>query len=145
MGKLAAFRRLSTADRFLYFEAVGWLAFAATAKGLLSYKQVKRLLKARGEDPGPEGAAKEEKARRIGRSVTVMSKYVPWPSLCLVQAIAARIMLRLRGIPSTVYVGIARGEENGDLLSHAWLCSGDMFITGEEGRERFKEITSFRE
>ena len=144
MGKLRSLRRMTMRDRVLFAEAAWWLAVARLAKGLLPYGRIKRYLSSTGEEAGPNGDAARAKVKAMGRAVTVMADHVPWQSLCLVQAMAARMMLRLRGVESSVYVGVARGEENGDLLSHAWLCSGDVFVTGEKGHERFEIITTFR-
>jgi hypothetical protein len=90
-------------------------------------------------DPG-----QQERVRRIGRAVVTMSRHTPWESQCLVQAIAAKMMLRRRGVPSTLYLGVTKDDATG-LSAHAWVRSGDVVLTGAAGRERFTVIATFAE
>jgi alkylated DNA repair dioxygenase AlkB len=53
-------------------------------------------------------------------------------------------MLKRRGIPSTVYLGVDRGRRQW-LDAHAWLRSGEVVLTGGAGRQRFKTIGVFGE
>lgn len=106
----------------------------------MPFSRVRRLLRS------DEGAPAEnvELVTHIGHVVSTMAKHVPWECLCLVQALAAKWMLARRNIEATIYVGVAKGDAQ-DLLSHAWLCSGDVYVTGEQGHERFRVITNFSE
>jgi hypothetical protein len=74
------------------------------------------------EDPCPG-------ADRIGWAVRTASRYTLWTSGCLPQAIAAKQMLRRRGLPSTVYFGMAR-TPNGTLRAHAWVRAGATPVVG---------------
>ena len=67
---------------------------------------------------------------------------LPWHSTCLVQAIAAMLMLQRRGLDSTLYLGVAR-EGDVDLAAHAWLRSGDVLVTGVDEQQQYKTISSF--
>jgi hypothetical protein len=60
-----------------------------------------------------------------------------------VQAIAAKLMLKRRGIPSTLHLGVAK--EDNRFMAHAWLRSGSIILTGGAGRERFTIISTFAE
>ena len=140
MGKLAAFRRLNSADRRLYLEAAFFLTASRFVILAMPYSRVKYMLRSREGVPAED----QEQVTHIGRVVNNVARHVPWQCLCLVQALAGRWMLARRKIEATIYVGVAKDEEQ-DLLSHAWLCSGDVYITGEEGHERFHIITDFSE
>lgn len=72
-------------------------------------------------------------------SVAVMSRHTPWKSNCFAQALAAHKMLIRRGIPSTLYFGVAK-EEEGAMVAHAWLMYTDTVITGENERKRFSTV-----
>ncbi|GBF33820.1 hypothetical protein DCCM_2931 [Desulfocucumis palustris] len=89
-----------------------------------------------------EDIIKLETAGRIGRVVETVSRYTPWESKCLVQAIVGKIMLRRRGINNTLYLGVGR-DEGKSLVAHAWLRCGEMIITGSQGRERFAAVGKF--
>jgi len=70
------------------------------------------------------------------------SRYLPFECKCLVQALAARGMLGLRKLPSTVHLGVAK-DENGKLKAHAWVKVDEIFITGRGGVHEYIEITRF--
>lgn len=81
------------------------------------------------DDPVPP----EQMQRDIRYIVWLASSSVPWRSLCLPNAIAARRMLARRGFPSTLHLGVGH-HEAGDPHAHAWLEAGSI-ITGAEGME----------
>lgn len=79
------------------------------------------------------------KIRQVQQATAVMSKYTPWESKCLVQALAAKKYLQRMGIESTLYLGTAKQKE-GSLEAHAWLRSGSMYVTGEEVKDQFTQV-----
>lgn len=80
--------------------------------------------------------------RRIRSAIGIMSRYTPWESKCMVQAMAGMSMLERRGIASTLYMGTAR-DENGNLIAHAWLRSGSHYVSGFETMKRFVVVEKF--
>jgi len=78
----------------------------------------------------------------IQEAVNRMANHTWWDSKCLVKAIAAMHMLSRRKQNSTLYLGTAKGEE-GNLIAHAWLRSGNCYITGQESRRKFKVLSTF--
>jgi hypothetical protein len=92
-----------------------------------------------GIEPGSEperGGPSQELARRIGRAVAIAARNVPWRADCLPQAIAARMLLRRHGLPSTLHIGVTRDEAKG-LTGHAWLTCGETVVTGETDLDRY--------
>lgn len=79
------------------------------------------------------------KIRQVQQATATMSKYTPWESMCLVQALAAKKHLQKMGIESTLYLGTAK-QEKGSLQAHAWLRSGSMYVTGEEVKDQFTQV-----
>lgn len=63
--------------------------------------------------------------------VTTISKYTPWESLCLVQALTVQKMLKKRNISTTIYLGV--NKLNNEMKAHAWIRCGKMYITGGNG------------
>jgi hypothetical protein len=59
----------------------------------------------------------------------VVGRNLPWENTCLVQAMAGQWMLRRRGLPGKLYLGLARDLESGELLAHAWLRTGEKVLT----------------
>lgn len=81
-------------------------------------------------------------AEDIGWAVTCAARYVPFRAVCLPQAMAARIMLKRRGVASVMHFGAARGQ-NKALDAHAWLDAAGVGVTGYPVGEKFGEIACF--
>ena len=68
-------------------------------------------------------------ARSIGWAVAAVGRTRPCEGhVCLPQAIAAHQMLKRRGIPSTLLLGVA--HEDSKMIAHAWVTVGDLIVTG---------------
>lgn len=80
--------------------------------------------------------------RKVSHVISIVSRYTFWESKCLVRAIAAMRMLERRRMESTLYLGTAK-DENGELIAHAWLRSGSLYITGAEEMRRFTIVQKF--
>lgn len=79
-------------------------------------------------------AAQQHRARRIGQVVRLAAAYAPWDANCLAQAITARVLLRLHGVPYALFFGVRfEGEGRRDLHAHAWVASGPVPVTGGSG------------
>ena len=83
-------------------------------------------------------------ARRVGWAVEAVARHSPIQFACFPQAIAAKWMLRRRGLSSTLYLG-AKFEAKDKLAAHAWLRVGDRILTGREQSRRHKMLMSFAE
>ncbi len=75
----------------------------------------------------------------VGWAVTRAAAYLPLPARCLAQALAARAMLRRRGIASLMRVGVAR-PDSVSLEAHAWLEAAGVEVTGYPVPPRLREI-----
>ncbi len=136
MGLLAAVRRyrgLPASRRALLREALGALVWSRLAMAFLPF----RRLASRIEDPAGAGASSlgEEASllvQEVGWAVQAAAGRVPWDSRCLAQALAAGRMLRRRGLPSVLYLGVRRESASG-FSAHAWLRCGPHAVTGGDG------------
>lgn len=95
-----------------------------------------------GESPAAHAPEEADRVRQIGWALRTAARHLPWNCRCLAQALAGRWMLKRRGIPSTLYLGVDRGRREW-LDAHAWLRSGEVVLTGGAGRRRFKTIGAF--
>ncbi len=85
-----------------------------------------------------------EQAWRIGIITTTATKYTPWDSKCLVQAMVARLLLSYYKIPYVIYIGMTRTKlPEAALKAHAWLSVGRWVITGRDGHQAFTIASSF--
>jgi len=79
---------------------------------------------------------------RVGWAIQVVSKYTPWESKCLVQAITAKIVLRHKRLQNTMYLGVAKDREE-QMIAHAWLRSGNKLVTGGRNSSMFTVVAKF--
>ncbi len=160
MGKVARFFQLPGLERRLFLEAVFWCGAARFAILVVPFRKYAWLLgKPQGELKGMEEAnnrnetgeslpgegkedSKKDGLKQIARAVGRASRHVPWKTRCLVKAIAAKRMLRHRKIECTVYLGVAR--ENGRMIAHAWLKSGNIILTGEKAKKNYTVVSLFK-
>jgi hypothetical protein len=150
--KLAAVMRLDRFRRALMIEAVLWLALIRLALMIVPFRRVAGWLgdlapPGKAAEPstiGPRGEDGARLAREIGWVVSRTASNVPFKALCLHQAIVAKIMLRRRGVPSTLYFGVAPGRSPGEALrAHAWLDAAGAAVTGHPVSRDFTEIACF--
>ncbi|MEH7096697.1 lasso peptide biosynthesis B2 protein [Neobacillus vireti] len=129
-------------SRLLLVEAFLYLAWARYLKGK-SFAKVAPIL---GEQMVESSCICDESniknLKQISQAIQIMSRYTLWESMCLVRAIAGFKMLERRKIESTLYLGTAKNE-HGQLIAHAWLRSGPLYITGAEEMGRFLVVSKF--
>lgn len=84
--------------------------------------------------PPPDVVAVRRALRRAGRR---------HPDTCLAQALAGRVMLRRRGLPSTLSLG---AREEGDRLAfHAWLRAGGLLLNPGGGPRDYAVLATFHD
>lgn len=85
---------------------------------------------------------KSNEIKQVMKSIRRALRFLPGTTKCLAKAISAKLMLRRRGIVSTIYLGVAK-EGNEKLIAHAWLRCGDMIVTGAEEKDKFTAVVWF--
>jgi hypothetical protein len=144
MTALARFRRRSAEQRRLLVRAALMLGVMRLAVRL-PFRAVSRAiglhLGEASESVAPEAMAR---AAAIGWAVRAAASYTPWTSTCLVQALAAAVLLRRHRIDGTLYLGVAREDDTPEgLTAHAWLRCGEVVLTGAAERARYTPVASF--
>jgi hypothetical protein len=135
----------SWGDRWLLMQAVSGLGVARLAVLTLPLRWIAPFLgHYMQESPATDRPAQQTMVMRVSWAVCTMSRYTPWESTCLAQAIAAKRMLQRLQIPSTLYLGVARNDAGG-VEAHAWLRSGKRVVTGAPGMARFTTVGTFAE
>ncbi|MEQ1689503.1 MAG: lasso peptide biosynthesis B2 protein [Sphingopyxis sp.] len=83
-------------------------------------------------------------AKAIGEAVRLAARLVPVRSLCLQQAVAAKLMLRRRGIMGTLHFGVVIDDDGArSIQSHAWLNVDCVRLTGFPVPQRYTEVGQF--
>ena len=87
--------------------------------------------------------AKELRAIQIRRAIQLAARYAPWRADCYPQAIVARFLLGLYGLPFTLSMGVRRDPVTGDMLAHAWVQCGRICVTGGDGDNEYSVVAVF--
>ncbi len=144
--KLNTLMRMTHARRALLVEATIWLALARASLLVFPFRMVAAQLgeacvpavaAGRIEQSG-RGPEQAETARAVGWAVRLMADKVPFRAVCLQQGVAAKMMLRRRGIQSALHFGVAPDESG--LNPHAWLNTADARVTGYPIGNRLTEL-----
>jgi hypothetical protein len=141
-NKLRTILQLDKQTMLLLLEAFIYLGWARILKALPFSKIAPSLGKQMIETPFDLDKIHVPTLRSISLAIHIMSKYTMWESKCLVKAIAGMRMLERRQVDSTLYLGTSR-DEDGQMIAHAWLRSGSIYISGSEGMEKFTVVGKF--
>jgi len=143
MRRLKKIFRHPASDQWFLFEALGWLCWAKLLLLFVPFRWIaSRLGRVKGETPSPISEVERRLALRVSWAVQSVALNLPLGFVCLPQAIAAKWMLRRRGLASTLYLGLRKGEGL-KLGAHAWLRVGDKILTGRAESFHHQTIASF--
>lgn len=133
MKKIIKFFKLPLRMKGLMIEAFLLLGYSRFIVLHFQFKKIANILgKSNTETVKANDEINLDKVKMIARAIRTMSKSTPWESKCLVQAYAAKLMLKKRNQPCTVYLGVSK-DENGQMIAHAWVRCGEMYVTGGDG------------
>ncbi len=136
---------LSCPEVALLAEAIAWTGIMRTAVGRVPLGRITGWMGlAQGATPTTLAPSLLVQAESVGWAVQVAAARAPWQATCLVQALAGVAMLRRRGIPGALNLGVATdGLATPSVSAHAWLCCGDAVLTGGSALRRYRVITRF--
>lgn len=84
----------------------------------------------------------QETVQAVAWAVDSMAERFPWHSSCFARAIVGKRMLDSRRIPGLLYLGV-RKDDSGRLYAHAWLKSGEVYVTGGLEESAYSPIATF--
>jgi hypothetical protein len=150
LPRLRRFAQLGTRRRALLIEAVTYLMAARLALIFIPFPRLARRLGTFVSPTDPRALkvrtgtmpSETRLAEEVGWAVTRAARYVPFKAVCLPQAMAARVMLKRRGVASVMHFGAAKGTEK-PLDAHAWLDAAGVEVTGYPVAKNFAEIACF--
>lgn len=133
--------QISWSDKWLVLYVFILLAIVRSVLLLVPFRYITVYLgKHMEESPCVEGNG--DFIKRVGWAIQVASKYTPWESKCLVQAITGKVLLRHRRLQNTMYLGVAKDRDN-QMIAHAWLRSGNKLVTGNCNSSLFTVVAKF--
>lgn len=117
------------------------ISLARLALVTLPFRHVVRLAATR----PAKTRADEPQAQIIGRTrwaIRAVARRVPFRAMCLEQGLTARVLLRRRGVATTLHYGVAKDAE-GRLSAHLWVRAGAHDVIGTENADQFTPLASF--
>ena len=130
-------RRLTPADGLHLARALSVTLGMWTALRLVSVRQVLAWTES------PVSAARSipaDQQERILWAVSAVNRRLFPVRPCLTQALTARYLLARRGVPSTLRIGVTRGEDQ-SLQAHAWLEQrGEVLIGGKASPDAYHPL-----
>ena len=135
-SRIARFRSLPPSDRTLFLIALLTIASVRTGLLLTSFRDVHRSL-ARIARPAGSPDPTPGEVDRIGWAVGSAARFVPGAT-CLPQALAAEAILRRRGHPADLRLGVKRIDSG--VEAHAWVESYGRVIVGDGDLDRFEPL-----
>lgn len=137
-----AARRLAWPARVALLEALVLLGLARGTVLLIPFRRIAPGLGRQNTETAPEcDPAQQVIVRGVAWAIHRIAPHTPWWSNCLAQAIAGKLMLRRRGVQSTLYLGVDR--DAGQMRAHAWLRAGGTTVTGGGGDRAYVQVASF--
>ena len=123
MDRLLKFWSLSRREKQFLFEAATLLLLSNLSVKLIAFRHIANFLGARWKHGALGDADYIDDIKLVQLSLARAANLLPSKSLCLSRSIAQFIMLRRRGIPAVMYMGV-KSSENSLLLAHAWVLTG---------------------
>jgi hypothetical protein len=130
-------RSLSFSEVWVLVEAAAVVVGFDLAFRLFSSKTCLALL---GRKQSSHGGRQKVNLQRMAWLVDVADRYAPGRSSCLRQTAALAWLLRRRGIATRLRIGVAR--EEGRLMAHSWLESGDGELIGLSETDKYASLSS---
>ena len=124
------YRALSADDRSLVLEAAITTVFVRLGMSAIRFTALQGALDrwVRAFARRPSMGAHDE-VKRVGWSVAAVTRRLPFDSTCLIQSLAVDAMLRRRGVPCEIRVGV-RPPGGGALAAHAWVEHDGQIVFG---------------
>ena len=145
--KWQSWRRMPVTERGWFFIAFPLLGLARFGILTVPFRWMAPLLGHNHQTSAFIPLASPEQWRQalaIGRGIRTAARYTPWESRCLAQAMVARCLLGLRGLPYGLYFGLCKdSSEAGGMHAHAWVCTGPVAVTGGHSFGQFTVVGAF--
>lgn len=148
LGPLRRLSRTPVTRLYMLAQALAALAIARCLTLLPLRAYVRVLGRAEVGTTIPLRQRELEVARRVGSAVQRAAQMVPFKAVCIEQVLAASMILRVWGVPTTAYLGVHhdRRQREKDHLghnAHAWLQAGSLVIVGGGGLDDYVSIARF--
>jgi hypothetical protein len=138
-----------TWHRLRVLEALAALTLARVALRVMPFRWIVALVGCAatvGDDDRPRRASTDPVSAGVRSALRAGARRLPWHSTCLTRALAGRMMLSRRGVPSTLVFGVTNdgGRDGAGIAAHAWLMTADGTVCGGREAPRFRPLAAIR-
>jgi Transglutaminase-like superfamily len=140
MSRLFKFWSLPQREKQLFCEASLLLLLSDLSVKTIAYRHIDSFLRARWNDVTRGTIDSGDDIEQLVKlSISRMASLLPWKILCLSRSIAEFIMLRRRGIPAVMHMGV-KFHENSSLHAHAWVHIATDLTEGNSDSSGFTPV-----
>jgi len=130
LKKIKSFAAIPWSTKWLFAEAILTTAYVKITLLFLPFRRVALWLGPLKCEPDMNAIPYQPNlVKKISFAVKLCERYTPWSTECYTRSLTAKIMLKRRNLPSTLYFGLRKDEKN-SLQGHAWLQCEGITVTG---------------
>lgn len=134
MGWIAKFLRLSFTEQKLLVKGSLLLVLIQLGLRLMPFNKQYRLLLRSANPLSKTQNSDPVYLRQVVWAINRASRRLLGPNTCLPQALAANFLLRRRGFPAHLVIGV-RKDESGAFKAHAWVENDGKVVIGGNHKE----------
>ncbi|MBI4500160.1 MAG: lasso peptide biosynthesis B2 protein [Gemmatimonadetes bacterium] len=134
---------LSLGDTLLLAESAAFIMLVRIGLRFLPHRSLQRLNHDHVVSAPPVYARDRGAPGRIAWALGALAPRLPGKNTCLIQALAAHAMLRRRGYPSELRIGVSGKDPAGAIKAHAWVeCEGRVVVGDLEDLTAYSVLTA---
>ena len=141
LKSIITFCKLPLKIKLLSFEVFLELTLACIQLKTHEFKELAAKLGSSKAESSQKPIEPTQEMRYLKGLIPRIAELLPWRCVCFPQAIAGQKILNKKNIPSTLYLGLQKEDE--EMKAHAWLRAGQYIVTGDNGIHRYTIINSF--
>lgn len=136
---LNRFMQLEEGERWLIVESACYLVCARLAVGVMPPRTLLALGRLDSAQEQPADTALPPEVVPALRALETSTRRMPFAN-CFTRALALRMLLANRDIPTELHIGVRKDEE-GRFAAHAWLTWRErILLGGEDAPELYREM-----
>jgi len=139
MDRFLKFWSLPRREKQFFCEAGILLLLSRLSVKTIAFRHIEHFLRARWNRVALDGVGHADDIKLVKLSLLRAGNLLPLKNPCLSRSLAEFIMLRRRGIPAVMYLGV-KLSENFSLLAHAWVCTGGEATNGNSENSTYAPL-----
>jgi hypothetical protein len=141
-GFFTKMRRFTPAENFALAEAMVLVVLAAPLLRFTPFRQIGRIASMPLRRAVTDPARQDVLIGRVAWAVSRAAKRSRLRAVCIERGVTAQVMLRRRGIDSTLYFGAAPNTPKG-LGAHVWVVAKGVDVCGGEVAKGYAMLAAF--